>query len=139
MEDCVREDPPPGAPGKVMLEAWLDYHRATLLCKVDCVSDEDLQRPGTPSGLTLLGLVKHLADLEREWFREVFAGEDLSHLWSDEDPGRYWRIEPGETTEQILAFYWEEVERSRGITRGACSMRWLASRTTRARASRCAG
>ncbi len=102
-----------------MLEAWLDYHRATLLCKVDGVSDEDLQRPGTPSGLTLLGLVKHLADVERGWFREVFAGEDLSHLWSDEDPGRYWRIEPGETTEQILAFYREEVERSRGITRGA--------------------
>lgn len=119
MEDCAREDPPLAAPEKVMLEAFLNYHRATLLCKVDGVTDEDLRRPGTPSGLTLLGLVKHLADVERSWFREVFAGEDLAHLWSDEDPGRYWRVEPGETSEQILAFYREEVARSREITRGA--------------------
>lgn len=120
MENCVRQDPPAAAPEKEMLEAFLDYHRATLLCKVDGVSDEDLRKPGTPSGVTLLGLVKHLADVERSWFREVFTGEvNAQDVWSDDDPYRYWRIEPDETTEDILAFYRDETERSREAVQGA--------------------
>ena len=119
MENCPRPEPPLAAPEKQTLETFLDWQRATLLCKVDGVGDEDLRRPGTPSGLTLLGLVKHLADVERSWFREVFAGEDLAALWDPEDPQRYWRIEPDETTDEILAFYRDEVARAREITHRA--------------------
>lgn len=117
LEHCSRVSPPPAAPEQETIEAFLDWQRATLLCKLDGLSDEDLRLPGTASGLTLLGLVKHLADVERSWFREVFAGEDLAALWDPDDPGRYWRIEPAETTADILTFYRNEVERAREITR----------------------
>lgn len=119
MDTCVRNDPPFGGPEKPMLAAFLNWQRATLLCKLDGLSDEDLRRPHVPSGLTLLGLVKHLANVERSWFREVFAGEDLSGTWDPQDPDRYWRIEPEETTDQIVAFYQGEVERARVIVRNA--------------------
>ena len=116
LEHCSRVSPPPAAPEKEMIEAFLDWQRATLLCKLDGVSDEDLRRPGTASGLTLLGLVKHLADVERGWFREAFAGESLPGTWDPGDPGRYWRIEPDETTGDVLSFYQNEVDRAREIT-----------------------
>ncbi len=119
MERCAREDPPAAAAEKPMLEAFLDWQRATLLCKLDGLNDEELRRPHEPSGLSLLGIVKHLADVERSWFREVFAGEDLSAEWDPNDRNRYWRIEPQETTDQILAFYQGEVERARAIVREA--------------------
>lgn len=117
MKNCNRQDPPLAAPEKETLEAFLDYQRATLLCKVDGVSDEDLRRPGTPSGLTLLGLVKHLAYVERSWFRKVFAGEDVAFPWSEQDPDADWRVEPDEATDQILALYRDEIERCREVTR----------------------
>ncbi len=121
MKNCDRQDPPLAAPEKETLEAFLDYQRATLLCKVDGVSDEDLRRPGTPSGLTLLGLVKHLAYVERSWFRNVFAGEGVAFPWSDQDPDAEWRVEPHETTEQTLALYRDEIVRCREVTRD-CSL-----------------
>lgn len=119
MERCVRENPPFGGPDKPMLVAFLDWYRVTLLCKIAGLRDEDLRRRHVPSGLTLLGLVKHLADVERSWFREVFKGEDLSAAWNPNDPNQYWRIEPDETTRQVLAFYHGEVECARRIVRDA--------------------
>lgn len=119
MEACVRDDPPSAAPEKQMLESFLDWHRATVLCKIDGLSDEELRRPGTPSGVSLLGLVKHHAAVERWWFRRVFAGEDVPSLWTREDPDADWRIEPDETTEEILALYQDEVTRAQAITRRA--------------------
>ncbi len=104
---------------KEMLEAFLDYARATLLCKADGVSDEDLRRPGTPSGVTLLGLVKHLAYVERWWFGMVLAGQDLPEVSTQDDPDADWRIEPDETTDEILALYRAEVDRARRIIRDA--------------------
>jgi uncharacterized damage-inducible protein DinB len=98
-----------------VLAGFLDFLRGTILCKLDGLTDEELRRPHQPSGLTLLGLVQHLADVERSWFREVFTGEDLSHRWDASDPQRYWRIEPDDTTADILALYRSETERAREI------------------------
>ena len=64
------------------LLAFLDFHRATLLWKVGGLSKEELSRPLTPSGTNLLGLVKHLAYVERYWFAIFFAGLDLELPWS---------------------------------------------------------
>ena len=108
MENCQRTKPPLFGSEKSMMLGFLNWHRDTLLCKVDGLTDEELRRPHDPSGLTMLGLVKHLTDVERSWFREVVAGEDLSALW-DDDPQRYWRIEPHETTAEIIAGYRAEV------------------------------
>lgn len=52
-----------------MLEGWLDYHRATLRQKCAGLSDEQLRTASCPpSNLTLLGLVRHMTDVERGWF-----------------------------------------------------------------------
>jgi uncharacterized damage-inducible protein DinB len=103
-----------------MVQAFLDFHRATLLWKVSGLSDEDLRRPMTPSGVSLLGLVKHLADVEQSWFVEVFAGEPPEFpLWREDDPGATWRIEPHETTEQIIDVYRRVCARCRAIVASA--------------------
>lgn len=114
-----RRDPPEAAPDHEMLAAFLDYHRATLLWKVDGLSEEDLRRTMTASGLTLLGLVKHLAYVERWWFQNVFAGEAVAFPWTREDPDADWRVEPDERAEAILDLYRAEVVRSRAIVAGA--------------------
>jgi uncharacterized damage-inducible protein DinB len=58
-----------------MLDGWLDYHRATLKHKCAGLSDEQLRTASCPpSNLTLLGLVRHLTDVERGWFLRGVAG-----------------------------------------------------------------
>jgi uncharacterized damage-inducible protein DinB len=63
-----RQEPPYVADERTTVDGWLDYHRATLLWKCDGLDDEQL---GTvcfpPSRLTLLGLVRHMTDVERVW------------------------------------------------------------------------
>src|SRR5919106_4933405 len=94
----TRPRPPLEASEKDMLVAWLDFHRSTLLMKVHGLSDEDLRRAMVPSGTSLLSLVKHLAYVERWWFRQVFAGEAVDFPWTDDDPDADWRNEPTDTT-----------------------------------------
>ncbi|KAB1909649.1 DinB family protein [Micromonospora sp. AMSO31t] len=73
---------------RAMLEGWLDYHRDTLLHKCAGLTAEQLRTASVePSTLTLLGLVRHMADVERWWFRIRAAGEDIPGLYDgDEDP-----------------------------------------------------
>jgi hypothetical protein len=118
--EITRIDPPAVAPEKETLLAFLDYHRATLLQKVQGVSEIDLKRPTTPpSSLTLLGLVKHLAYVERAWFQWRFKGIDIEFPWTKEDPDRDFRIEPNETVKGIIAFYQDEIAKSRQIAEAA--------------------
>ncbi len=114
-----RRDPPEAAPESEMLAAFLDYHRATLLWKVDGLSEADLRRPLTPSGMTLLGLIKHLAYVERWWFQAVFAGEDVDFPWSDADPDADWRVGPDEGVATILDLYRAQAARTREIVAAA--------------------
>jgi uncharacterized damage-inducible protein DinB len=66
-----------------MLTGWLDLHRAVLLWKCEGLTDEQLKRRSVPpSTLSLLGLVRHMAEVERGWFREVLLGEDVPSLYS---------------------------------------------------------
>lgn len=69
--------PPLLADERATLEGWLDFYRATLLAKCAGLSDEQLRTASVPpSPLTLLGLVQHMAEVERNWFRRVLLGED---------------------------------------------------------------
>lgn len=119
MDEDNRPEPPPAAPAREMVEAFLDFQRATLLWKISGLSDDDLRRSFVPSGITLLGMVKHLANVERWWFRMVFAGEDVAVAWTEADPDADWRVEPDETTAEIVALYNDEVARSRAIVANA--------------------
>ncbi|HEX9553910.1 MAG TPA: DUF664 domain-containing protein, partial [Streptosporangiaceae bacterium] len=65
-----RTEPPEVAGERKALQGWLDYHRATLLFKCQGLTPEQLvKRSVPPSTLSLLGLVRHMAEVERSWFR----------------------------------------------------------------------
>src|SRR5690606_25998570 len=82
-----RPIPPPDADERTMLEAWLDFHRATLVLKCSGLKDEQLRRPAAaPSSMTLLGLVQHMAEVERNWFQRVFAGLTLPPVYGESNP-----------------------------------------------------
>ncbi|MEU6863721.1 DinB family protein [Streptomyces sp. NPDC046876] len=65
----------------------LEAQRATLEVKCSGLGAELSLRSVEPSTLSLLGLVRHLADMERRWFRKVLAGQEAPALFSSEaDP-----------------------------------------------------
>jgi uncharacterized damage-inducible protein DinB len=75
---------------RAAVEQWTDFHRATLLSKCEGLTSEQLQRRSVePSDLSLLGLVRHMAEVERWWFR-LHAGEEeveeLYEVTKDHDP-----------------------------------------------------
>jgi uncharacterized damage-inducible protein DinB len=117
-----RPEPPLLGDETETLAGFLDYHRATLLWKLEGLDDEQLRRAMVPSGTSLLGLVKHLAYVERSWFQGVWAGQEVSFPWTKEDPDADWRIEPDETTGDVLALYDGECDRSREIIAAASSL-----------------
>ncbi|MFB9201381.1 DinB family protein [Nonomuraea spiralis] len=93
---------PPSGGEKESLRASLDRHRDVILWKLQGLGEEEVRRPMTPSGTSLLGIVKHLAAVEYGWFRTTFgrAGEPLWFAPEDD-----FEIGAEETTEQITAFY----------------------------------
>ena len=85
------EDPRTEAPTTgselATLTGFLGWHRGTLELKCSGLDAAALaRRPVEPSKLSLLGLVRHMADVERGWFRRVMAGQDAPpRFWSRED------------------------------------------------------
>ena len=80
-----RTEPPFVLPEREMLESWLEYHRATLLWKCDGLDDTQLKlRTVEPSSMSLLGLVRHMTEVERNWFRRVLDGQDARALYYDD-------------------------------------------------------
>jgi hypothetical protein len=99
-----------------LLTGFLDWYRGVGEHKVEGLSLDDATRVMTPSGLSPLGIVKHLGWVEQSWFRRRFAGEDLAIPWTDDDPDADFRIEPGETVESVVTFYRESIEHARRVT-----------------------
>ena len=100
---------------KEVLSGFLDHYRATILTICEGLGDEDLRRPMVPSGTSLLGMIKHLAYVERGWFQETIAGERAEYPFDLDDPDADMRAEPHERTEEILDLYRSECDRSRQI------------------------
>ncbi|MGI5193139.1 DinB family protein [Streptomyces sp. CA-288835] len=125
-----------------MLIAMLDAQRATLELKCSGLGPELAMRSVAPSSLSLLGLVRHLADVERRWFRAVLAGHDVELRFSSTDApeGDFDGAAPAP---EVVAASWEawqdEVAFARAFTaeaphldiqghdtwRGAVSLRWV--------------
>src|SRR5262249_49948879 len=97
------------------LVSQLDFHRATVLHKLAGLDDEQLRRPMTASGLSLLGLVKHLAATEHGWFLKIYGGLDEPDLY---DPDTDFTIEPDDTTDGLINAYVRTCERVREATAG---------------------
>ncbi len=115
--------PPPEAvitgDERVLADFWLDYHRQTLLWKCGGLTSEQLRAcPIEPSSLSLLGLVRHMAEVERDWFRTRFAGEQPGYLYvTGEELDAEFRVD-GADAEADIATYARELDLIRALLRG---------------------
>jgi uncharacterized damage-inducible protein DinB len=74
--------PPLDADERTTLEGWLEFYRATLIGKCEGLTDDQLRTASAPpSPLSLLGLVQHMAEVERNWFQRVLVGADAPPLY----------------------------------------------------------
>ncbi|MGU3435662.1 DinB family protein [Actinomycetes bacterium M1A6_2h] len=103
-----------------MLVGWLEYHRATLLWKCADLTEEQLkERSVGPSSMSLLGLLRHMTEVERSWFGRTFAGRDRPPLYySDADPdGDFDSLDSVSVSDARAAFD-RAVEESRAVADG---------------------
>ena len=104
-----------------MLQLFLNWQRATLLYKCQGLTGEQLvTRAVAPSTLSLLGLVRHLAEVERSWFRLRFAGQaDLGCLYcSDEYPDGDFDLADAAGAEWDFGAFTRECELADAAARG---------------------
>jgi uncharacterized damage-inducible protein DinB len=118
MDTAERLMPPLNADERTTLESWLDFHRATLALKCEGLDDEQAAAASVPpSGFTLTGLVQHMAEVERNWFRRVLAGEQAPPIYdpqADPDaPDGGFELAEGATLRGALATWREEIARAR--------------------------
>ncbi len=67
---------------RILLPSLLAWHRNTFLGKLAGLTGEQLAQASVPpSNLTLLGLIRHLAKVERTWFRLRYAAQDIEPLY----------------------------------------------------------
>lgn len=84
-EDDPRELGVAASDERTVLVDYLRRYRLTLEMKCADLDPEQLARRSVPpSNLSLLGLVRHLADVERYWFRQVLAGENVPRAFRTE-------------------------------------------------------
>ena len=117
-----RPVPPLNADERATLEGWLDFHRATLELKCAGLDDTQAATASTPpSGFSLLGLVQHLAEVERNWFRRVVAGEQVPPIYDPEadpaGPDGGFDVAEGASLADALAAWSAEVE----VARARCA------------------
>jgi Protein of unknown function (DUF664) len=99
----LRSDTPPpktGSDERDVLVGFLDYLRTSVAAKVEGVSEPTVRTPGVASGTNLLGLIKHLAHVERY----IFLGEDVADWATTFHAGR------SETAEGILTAYRDAID-----------------------------
>ena len=102
------------APERSALEQWVDYHRETMLMKCAGLTAEQLkQRAVPPSRLSLLGLVRHMTEVEQWWFRMHVNGEDAPFPYDPDGTGADLEDVEGADAEHDLAAYRAEVQRAR--------------------------
>ena len=115
-----RTEPPLVADERALLDGFLDYHRETLLWKCAELDPGQLAARSVPTtNLSLLGLVRHLAEVERSWFRRRFAGEDAPPIWyTDDEPDR--DIDPPADADAVadLTAYRAELDACRAVVAG---------------------
>lgn len=126
-----RRDPSQAADERTALREWLDYHRATLLLKVDGLRDEQVRQRSIPtSNLSLLGLLRHMAVVERYWFSWVMTGEDVASIFvTDDDPDADFNFDLSATLEEALSAFKSEVVTSRKVEASFASLDDRARRT----------
>jgi hypothetical protein len=109
---------------QIMLEEWLDFHRATLLIKCAGLDDAQLRQASCPpSNLTLLGLVRHVTDVERGWFLRGVGRKSADEVpplyYSDDDPeGDVGSLESADS-QHVFGTYEQTIADVKAATAGA--------------------
>jgi len=123
-----------------MLDGWLEFHRTTLELKCEGLDDAGRKRRPVPTSLlSLHGLVRHMAEVERGWFRRVLLRDpDLPLIWDDplsEDVELFpldgadweadlavWRAECAASRQAAASHGLDDTGRKRWEP---CSLRWI--------------
>ena len=118
MNDDERPRPPYTGSERATLAGFLDFQRATLEWKCNGLSDDQLRQRSVPtSAMSLLGVVRHLTDVEQFWFHVSLEGQTPSWRYWHQGPGNSdtdWEVETADVAES-LRLWRMEVERSRHI------------------------
>jgi len=122
------------------LLAFLEWQRATLERKCEGLDADQLRtRSAPPSSLSLLGLVRHMADVERGWFRRTLAGEEVGDIYStaDDEDGDFDNVDTADVDEAFATWRDECTRADEIVSRRALeatgfqrtgrevSMRWI--------------
>lgn len=113
----MRPEPKDVGSERELLLGFLEFHRATLEIKCSGLTPEQLRTASVaPSNLTLLGLLRHMTDVERYWFRRRIAGEEVAPVyWSEASPdGDFEHLEDAAVA-TVLERWQAECARSRAI------------------------
>ena len=121
---------------RMTLMGLLQQERDLVAWRVRDVPDAVLRSVSTSTGLTLHGIVRHLTNVERYWFREVFAGKtDLPYDWTDDDPDGEFHVPADVTMASLLDAYARETALCDGVitaapldavsVKRAASLRWI--------------
>ncbi|MBB6416737.1 DinB family protein [Streptomyces sp. AK010] len=101
---------------RAMLESWLDFHRATLELKCAGLDDAQVRiAAAEPSSLTLLGLVQHLAEVERHWFLRVSGGLAVPPVFED---ATGYALDPARGLDEALGIWRREIAGGRELCAG---------------------
>lgn len=117
-------DPAVDTDERTTLLAFLDYYRAVFGRKADGLTDDQARRPTCPpSEMTVMGLVRHMAEVERGWFRRSLAAEDAPAIYYSDapggDPDGDFHPAPDDTLDEARLAWHDEVDRARTIMSGA--------------------
>jgi uncharacterized damage-inducible protein DinB len=102
-----RVEPPTAAGERELLQGFLDFHRGTLLWKISGLTGEQLaQRSVEPSSMSLIGLVRHLTEVERYWYQNCLAQLPVeAEFWTDEHPDGDFDLADAARAEQDVRDY----------------------------------
>jgi hypothetical protein len=102
-----------------LLHGFLDYHRTVLLRKAEGITEAQARSRIDPSDLTLLGLIRHMAEVERNWFRRRFRDLDAPPLYyGDHDRDGDFHPDDADTLDDAMAALRTEIEFAHDTTAG---------------------
>ena len=102
-----------------LLHSFLDYQRTILLRKAEGITEEQARMRIEPSEMSLLGLIRHMAEVERGWFRRRFVALDAPPLYyTDEDRDGDFHPKDTDTLAEALASLRAEIEFAQSCSSG---------------------
>lgn len=111
-----RTDPQTVNDERTCLRQFLDYYRATLVLKAEGLTDEQARWSPVKSGTSVMGLIRHMADVEHWWFAKFIGGSDEPFHYQDEKgDDTDWLPGPDDTLAEAIATFTAACERSRAV------------------------